>query len=767
MTLLDTKLTVGIPRTLLYYSFYPLWRRFLEELGARVVVSAPTTKETLDAGVEAAVTDACVPIKIMHGHVKELVQRVDYLFLPRVVCTNGRTVYCPKFLGLPDMIRSSVSRLPRLIDVRVDLRRGRAEASKVALRVGRLFTNQTGRIRSAYQVALAELGRYSRLLRDGMDPEAAMDLARRGVGESAGRGLAGVGEPPAVAEAALHLAVIGYPYVLHDPFLNLNLLEKLRHLGATPLTSQMVSASELEVQRAKLRKDLFWTYSDEAVSAAYHYLERPDKVDGLIHLTAFGCGPDSMVDKMIELRARELGAVPFMSLMIDEHTGEAGLNTRLEAFTDMLRRRRRPAATGAVAPVPAAAPATARPSRARRTTFARRPRVVTFPHAGNLPPIMAELVTALGNQVVLPPRPTQRTLSLGAAHAPEFACLPLKMLLGTYLEALEQGADTIISTGGVGPCRAGLYTQLQELVLRQLGHRVDVITLEPPRVDLRDFFDKIKALNVRGHSVLEVGRLLSRAWQKQIAVDGLERLSHHVRARQISPGSTTPVYEEALRQIYRAADRREVEEAFRRGETMLAAVPQKTGYQPLKVGIVGEIYVLIEPSSNFEIEETLGEMGVEVERSIYFSGWARESNLLGKPGEGKRIKAKDLAQPYLGEMIGGHGQDSVGNVVMYAHTGYDGVIQLAPFTCIPEIVAKSVLERVSRDYGLPVLSISLDEQTGKAGLLTRLEAFVDLLARRRSARLSGTRAPAPPATSPDTGVTVAARRGSDSGGVGQ
>lgn len=739
MTPEGTGPTVGIPRTLLYYSFYPLWRRFLEELGARVVTSAQTTKETLDAGVATAVTDACVPIKVMHGHVMELVRRgVDYLFLPRVVCTNGRTVYCPKFLGLPDMVRSSVGSLPKMIDVRVDLRRGRAEASRVALLVGRLFTNQTGRVRRAWTVARAELARYKEILRGGVDPEMAMGLARTGASPTS--------VPLADALAPLRLAVIGYPYVLHDPFLNLNLLKKLQALGVTPLTSQMVSEEDLAAQRAKLHKDLFWTYSDEAVSAAYHYLERPDEVDGLIHLTAFGCGPDSMVDKMIELRARECRAVPFMSLMIDEHTGEAGLSTRLEAFADMLRRRKRPvlgAETGTATASTTHAPQ--RGSRAPATTdgtpsfLARRKRVVTFPYAGNLPPVLAELVTALGNEVAMPPRPTQRTLTLGAAHAPEFACLPLKILLGTYLEALEQGADTIMSTGGVGPCRAGLYTQLQELVLRQMGHRVDVITLEPPRTDLRDFLTKIQALNARGFPAWKVVQLVWRAWQKQVALDGLERLSHHVRARQLVPRATTPVYEEALRLVHTAATRREIEEAFRRGEALLAAVPQKTGFQPLKVGIVGEIYVLIEPSSNLEIEETLGDMGVEVERSIYLSGWARESNLLGKPGEGKRIKAKDLAQPYLGEMIGGHGQDSVGNAVMFGQSGYDGVIQLAPFTCIPEIVAKSVLERVSRDFSLPVLSISLDEQTGKAGLMTRLEAFVDLLARRRAAGAAGGR----------------------------
>ncbi|MHB9093143.1 MAG: CoA protein activase, partial [Eubacteriales bacterium] len=159
---------------------------------------------------------------------------------------------------------------------------------------------------------------------------------------------------------------------------------------------------------------------------------------------------------------------------------------------------------------------------------------------------------------------------------------------------------------------------------------------------------------------------------------------------------------------------------------MLNDIPVDRSRQVLKVGIVGEIYVVLEPFANHDIEITLGEMGVLTHRSIYLSDWTREST-----GYESTQKVIEAASPYIDELFGGHGICSVGHSILYSKKGFDGVVQLAPFTCIPEIVAKPILNKVTQDYNIPVLTVFLDEQTGKAGLQTRLEAFVDLLAQKR------------------------------------
>lgn len=355
---------------------------------------------------------------------------------------------------------------------------------------------------------------------------------------------------------------------------------------------------------------------------------------------------------------------------------------------------------------------------------------ITYPYLGNTPPAFRDFLETLGHTVVPPYRPSKRTLDLGVKYAPEFACLPLKIVLGTFIEGLERGADTLVTTGGVGPCRAGQYAPLQEKILRDLGYEFEMIVFEPPRRDWRGVIRSFNRLTNK-HPLLQVWKAGSVLWQKLKLFDALEQLSHRVRPRETVRGKTSKAYQEALAIVHAAKTTAEIREAGEKAFSVLHSVPQDRQRRVLRIGTVGEIYVLLEPASNLEMEEMLGEMGVWVDRSMFLSGWTGSNvvlDMLRITGE-KNIKR--AAAPYLPEMIGGHGQDSVGHTLIYAEKGYDGIIQIAPFTCIPEIVAKSILMEISRERQIPILTIFFDEQTGKTGLQTRLEAFVDLLHRRK------------------------------------
>lgn len=353
---------------------------------------------------------------------------------------------------------------------------------------------------------------------------------------------------------------------------------------------------------------------------------------------------------------------------------------------------------------------------------------VTFPRMGESWRTFKMLLEDLGNEVVVPPHISKRTLDLGVRYCPEFACFPLKILMGTYLECIEMGADTIVTSGGVGPCRAGEYAMLHQKILKDLGYDIKMIVFEPPRLYPLNFIRNVWALNKARVSIRGIISHIRRAWRKLQALDSVEKLSHVIRPRELNSGNTTRAYRKVLDWIDQAYTTPQIIEAEAAALEELKNIPQDPQRMVLKVGIVGEIYVLLEPASNLEIEETLGHLGVEVEKSMFLTGWTRD-NTWNETNKGMTVK--EAAAPYLPELVGGHGRDSIGNTILCAKRGFDGMIQLAPFTCIPEIVARTILPRVSKDYDIPVLTFFLDEQTGKAGMSTRLEAFTDLMRRKK------------------------------------
>ena len=325
--------TVGIPRTLAYFTFFPMWKAFFEELGIEVVLSRKTDKKVLEMGIKDSVTDACLPIKLFHGHVAELKDRVDYLFVPRLVSADGRSTFCPKFLGLPEMVRFSIPDLPPLIDFRYNIQKGRVLSSfNFFKQVGEHLGYNFYQVGKGYLKARHAFRHYRTLQYSGMLPEEAIQAVN-----SSRPNVAAV---TGTDDESLQIAVLGYPYAIFDPFVNADLLNVLKRAGANILTVEMVSDGNLRKMSRELKEDLYWYYSNRAVWAGLHYLSDWETLDGIIHVTAFACGPDAMVDKLLELESRDRGRVPYLNITIDEHAGDVGVVTRIEAFLDMLKIRK-------------------------------------------------------------------------------------------------------------------------------------------------------------------------------------------------------------------------------------------------------------------------------------------------------------------------------------------------------------------------------------------------------------------------------------------
>lgn len=302
-------LRIGIPRALYYYKYYHFWKCFFQELGFEVVISPKTNQQILHWGVSTAIDGNCLPVKLYYGHVRALLEAdIDYLFVPRVISVAKSEYICPKFMGLPDMIKSGFSFLPTILSPVLDGRKAGWSIMQAYLKMGVDFA-PLPRVLQAYYRAWQVQTEYEQQKLQAVD---------------------------APSDNLLTVAILGHEYLVYDEFASLDIINQLQSRNYRVITMEQVPYQELTIHAKALPKRMFWTSGRKMIGAT-HYLQ--PHVDGIISLSAFGCGTDSISVDLIEryCYGRQL---PHLNLNLDEHTGEAGLVTRVEAFLDLLARRK-------------------------------------------------------------------------------------------------------------------------------------------------------------------------------------------------------------------------------------------------------------------------------------------------------------------------------------------------------------------------------------------------------------------------------------------
>ncbi len=302
-----------------YYKYYPLIKTFLTEIGAEVVPSPETTKEILDKGVLYSIDDACLPVKVYHGHAFYLKDKADYLMVPRLTSVSKGEYICPKFGGLPEMVKYSVSDLPPLIDTEINLLKSRKGLNKALYKMAfsLKYKNPIG-INRGINSAMKAHYEFKSAVQKGSTPDSVIE-----------------GIPHKLYNIKARIGLIGHPYLLYDSFVNMNLLKKLRERGVEVITPDMIDPHIINERCMELSKRMFWSSGKSIIGSALYIMDN-SSIDGMLSLTAFGCGVDSLAGEFIEKQARKYYKKPFMVLNIDEHTGDAGFNTRIEAFFDLL-----------------------------------------------------------------------------------------------------------------------------------------------------------------------------------------------------------------------------------------------------------------------------------------------------------------------------------------------------------------------------------------------------------------------------------------------
>lgn len=321
---------VGIPRSLLYYKYYPLWKTFFEELGFEVVVSDESTSKIVEIGSRHAIDEICIPLKLYYGHLINLLQKeIDFLFVPRYISTTFGTYMCPKFLGLPDMVRGTMDNLPPIIEMNVDLRKKPIYAS--AIQTGRQLNRSLSQIQKAYEKAIKSYHYFRNLMVKGLTFKRAMNLINKNIENF---------EPKQRKYNGVKIGIIGHGYNVHDQYINMNLFRKLREMNVRAITLENLPL-EIFKEKTIITNTLknYWGNEEEILSAV-NYLFKDKTLDGLIFICSFCCGPDSLIDELITRDSKKL-SIPYISLVLDEHSGQTGVITRIEAFVDMIIRKKR------------------------------------------------------------------------------------------------------------------------------------------------------------------------------------------------------------------------------------------------------------------------------------------------------------------------------------------------------------------------------------------------------------------------------------------
>ena len=322
---------IGIPRAMSYYNYYPFYFGFFTELGVKIVLSNPTTKKTISDGASLVVTETCLPIKVYVGHVLDLIEKgIKNIFVPSIQSIAPKIYNCSKIRGLPDLIRNVVKGDFNIVEATLDKSEKNNNLVDFLTEIANYFgIFDKEKIKSAQNAGFIVQNNFWVMMQNGLDFDSALKYAQKGT----------VMIPPKKESKTVNVALIGHGYNIYDKRTCMDIANKLEKMDVGVFGAYQLTKEQLSGGMTSLNAALYWANQYEMTGCAGHYFQ-DDKIDGIITLTAFGCGPDSLMIEDIRRKSKIFNK-PLLNLTIDEHTGEAGFITRIEAFCDMLYRSKR------------------------------------------------------------------------------------------------------------------------------------------------------------------------------------------------------------------------------------------------------------------------------------------------------------------------------------------------------------------------------------------------------------------------------------------
>lgn len=356
----------------------------------------------------------------------------------------------------------------------------------------------------------------------------------------------------------------------------------------------------------------------------------------------------------------------------------------------------------------------------------KQDKIISFPHLGNYYIPIQYLLKHLTNyKILIAPPITKKTIELGSKYSPDFVCIPFKYNLGNYIEALENGANVLIQAGG--GCRYGYYAEVQEQILKDLGYHFEFYTLTgDDHFTFKHLYKTFKKLN----SKLNIFKMLHYFFMTILMIYFMDKIDIYIRSNigfETKKNSFEQLQKKMYKEFIKIKNPIFLFLCYKKYKKLFKNLPIHKPLNPLKVGIIGELYTSMEPFASYYLEKQLASMNIEVKRFTNVTYL-----LITKKLQTKKLLRK--IKKYCKYTIGADGMDNVARAKMLAEQNYDGLIHIKPFGCTPEIGAIPILQRVSEDYKIPIIYFSFDNQTSTEGIKTRLEAFYDMLKMRKETK---------------------------------
>lgn len=348
---------------------------------------------------------------------------------------------------------------------------------------------------------------------------------------------------------------------------------------------------------------------------------------------------------------------------------------------------------------------------------------IGFPHVGNYcVPAKFLFSNILDCEIIDAPNITSKTIDLGVKYSPDFVCTPFKYTLGTMLEVIEKGANCVVQLGG--GCRYGYYHELQRDIIKSLGHDVKYINLVTAgHSDIKKICNDLKNIDPKFSKIKGLYFLLITIKMVKY-MDIVDDYIRHNVGFEVEKGLMEKYNSMMLDEFLSVKSLFSLRKVFKKYFDLIKGVRLNRPNDIIKVGVIGELYTVMEPFSNYYLEKSLAQFGMSVTR------FTNVTYLLFKKGKYVRRNIKKYSK-YVKYRMGADATDNIMRCVDMCREGYDGIIHIKSSFCTPEIGSMSIINKVCHQYDVPVMFFSFDANTSKVGLQTRLEAFNDMIEMRK------------------------------------